>query len=117
MGFVIILVAHWVGDYAFQTTKMATQKSAQFQWLLLHVAVYTSILFVFVLWVFPLETALLYTVVNGVLHLATDFITSKVAAKYQDRPRIFYPILGFDQMVHGLCLYLTFLEPNLLLSI
>ena len=40
----------------------------------------------------------------------TDFFTSKLASKYQDKPRIFYPVLGFDQMIHGLCLYLTYIN-------
>lgn len=108
MEFTFILIAHWIGDYLLQTTSMATEKSYRLKWLSLHILTYSSVLFAFCLFLFSFEVALAYTLVNGFLHAGIDFITSRQSRKYQDRPRIFYPILGFDQMLHMLSLYLTF---------
>ncbi|MCL6268078.1 DUF3307 domain-containing protein [Flagellimonas myxillae] len=110
MTFALILVAHWVGDYVFQTSRMAMEKSSKLKWLSLHVLMYMVTLGVFSAFLFPAKQAVTYVVANGLLHFVTDFFTSRLASKYQDNPRIFYPVLGFDQLIHGLCLYLTFIN-------
>ncbi|WP_431127390.1 DUF3307 domain-containing protein [Flagellimonas flava] len=110
MTFALILVAHWLGDYLFQTSNMAVKKSSSLKWLTAHVLTYSLVLGVFAIFLFPLESALIYVALNALLHFVTDFFTSKLASKYQDNPRVFYPVLGFDQMVHGLCLYLTYIN-------
>ena len=112
MTFALILVAHWVGDYLFQTTNMAVEKSASLKWLTLHVLTYMLVLGCFSIFLFSWKLALTYIALNGILHFITDFFTSKLAVKHQDNARVFYPILGFDQMTHGLCLYLTYINLN-----
>lgn len=109
MDFALIIVAHWIGDYLLQTTAMATEKSYRLKWLGLHVLTYTTTLLAVSLLLFPWKFALLFAVLNGLLHGSVDFFTSRLSRKYQHRPRIFYPILGFDQMLHMLTLYLTYL--------
>ncbi|WP_420398815.1 hypothetical protein [Flagellimonas sp.] len=91
---------------------MAVKKSSSLKWLTAHVLTYSLVLGGFAIFLFPLESALIYVALNALLHFVTDFFTSKLASKYQDNPRIFYPVLGFDQMVHGLCLYLTFVNKD-----
>ncbi len=110
MNFVWILLVHWVGDYAFQTSKMAMGKSHHFKWLAMHVITYSVVLLVCSLLLFPLKVAISYALINFGFHGITDFFTSKLTAKYRENPRIFFPILGFDQMIHGVTLYITFLN-------
>jgi hypothetical protein len=105
--FVIILISHWVGDYLLQFNAIANQKSKSLRWLTLHVVIYTAALFTGVLFVFPLQDALYYCAVNAGLHFVTDFFTGKLSAKYKPNPRMFYPIIGFDQMIHTVTLLLT----------
>ncbi|WP_109830556.1 DUF3307 domain-containing protein [Reichenbachiella versicolor] len=107
MTFSIILLAHWMGDFGFQTSKMALRKSKSKKWLLYHVSTYTGVIAVTSLILFPPEDAFYYILTNGFLHLATDFVTSKLASRYRDSPRMYYPIIGFDQMIHTLSLYWT----------
>jgi len=114
MVFVFLLIAHWIGDFLLQTTNMALKKSSSLKWLLLHVAVYTLTLFAFAVFTFSWQIALGYTIVNGVLHLIIDFFASKLASRFLEKPRIFYPIIGFDQLLHLSCLYYTFLNADLL---
>ncbi len=110
MIFVWILLAHWVGDYGLQTSKMAMGKSHHFKWLCLHVLTYTGVLLVCSLILFPLKVAIGFLLINCILHGITDFFTSKLTSKYRENPRIFFPILGFDQLIHAVTLYLTFLN-------
>ncbi len=117
MIFSLVLIAHWTGDYAFQTSKMALGKSQHLKWLGLHVLAYTFTLFLFSIFLFSFKTAVFYTLLNGFLHGVTDFFTSKLAAKYSETPRIFFPILGLDQLIHTVTLYLTFENIDFLSSI
>lgn len=103
-----------MGDYLLQTSKMATEKSQSIKWLLVHVLIYTLSILIFANFAFSWQIALGYALINGLLHLVTDFFTSKLSARYLEQPRIFFPILGFDQMIHMACLYWTFLNADLL---
>lgn len=104
----LLLLSHWIGDFVLQTSKMALGKSSSLKWLTLHVLTYTGVLLVFAMFLFQWETALIFCAINFLLHWTTDFFTSKVTNKYRHMPRVFFPLLGFDQMIHGICLILTF---------
>lgn len=114
MNFLVLLVAHWVGDFLLQSRKMAVEKHKSLKWLLFHVLTYTIVLLAISQLVFSWQVGLGYAVFNGALHLITDFFTSKLAAKFHDQPRVFYPILGFDQLIHTACLYWTFINSDVL---
>ena len=114
MDFLIILAAHWVGDFLLQTRKMAVNKHQSIKWLGFHVLIYSIVLLVVGYLLFSWQVGLGYAVFNGLLHLVTDFVTSKLAAKYQENPRIFYSILGFDQLIHTSCLYWTYINADVL---
>ena len=114
MTFSLFLLAHWIGDFGLQTSKMALGKCDSLKWLAYHVATYTGVLLVFSLFLMPLEDVLRFVSVNCLLHFITDFFTSKLAAKFHKNPRVFYPILGFDQLVHSSCLYWTFINSDVL---
>ncbi|MEJ0054410.1 MAG: DUF3307 domain-containing protein [Bacteroidota bacterium] len=105
---ILIFVAHWAGDFLLQTSSMAVGKSHSMKWLSVHVLVYSGTLFVFSLILFDLQVAAIFVLVNATLHWFTDFFTSKLASKYQNQPRIFYSVLGFDQLVHFSCLTYTY---------
>ncbi|WP_405206415.1 DUF3307 domain-containing protein [Aquimarina sp. LLG6339-5] len=109
MIFCFILIAHWIGDFAFQTSKMALRKSEEIKWLGIHVIVYMAVLGVFSIFLFPIRTAIIYIIINTFLHGLTDFFTSKLTMHYREKPRIFFPLLGLDQMIHGITLYVTYI--------
>ena len=107
MTFSLLVLAHWIGDFAFQTNNMALNKNKSLKWLCLHVLAYLASIGSFSLVLFPLTFAWKFILINGALHWITDFFTSKLAYRNIKNPRIFYPIIGFDQMVHVLTLYWT----------
>ena len=98
---ILLLTMHWVSDFILQSDQMAKNKSSSLKWLAIHVAVYIIPFFLFG-WVFAL--------VNGVLHFAIDFFTSKLNKYLWDRQRVhwFFVGVGFDQLLHAICLLVTF---------
>jgi hypothetical protein len=104
---IVLLFAHWVGDYLLQSNEMATQKATSLKWLTIHVGVYCIPVFVASALLFPLRHALTYIAINGALHWVTDLASSRVATRYRSNPRVFHSIVGFDQLFHGACLLAT----------
>jgi len=104
---ITLFFGHWVGDYLFQTTQMATTKSKSFKWLNIHVLVYTTTILVFSFFILSREIWWRFALLNGILHWITDFFTSKLANHYAGNLRVFYPIIGFDQFIHIATLLLT----------
>ncbi len=107
-----ILFAHWVGDFVLQTDEMARGKSKSNYWLTQHVAVYTSTLasailltsFLFTPWL-----ALAWVFLNGAIHWAVDYVTSRRNARLWKEGRVhdFFTSVGFDQFIHFVTLAAT----------
>lgn len=106
----VLLIAHFFGDFFLQSRWMAEGKSKKFFPLVVHTAIYSFVLAAFTLTMAPeLWMAFVFVAFNGMLHMATDFVTSR-AARYaysaQDNYS-FFLILGLDQLFHYFCLFLT----------
>jgi hypothetical protein len=91
---------HFVGDFIAQTRTMATNKSTSNKWLLSHVAVYS---------LFLLPFGIGFALLNGILHFATDYVSSRQTSKAwaEKKTHKFFAIIGADQLVHSLCLVWT----------
>lgn len=137
--FVALLAVHWVADFCLQTHWQASNKSSNNTALIQYVGVYTCALFFATPIIFPgadFSHARLWTefvVLNGVLHFATDYATSRVNSKlfadqletiiqhssrgWPDRertalaigfnPHNFFVSVGFDQLIHQITLAAT----------
>jgi hypothetical protein len=103
----VIFFSHWVGDYLFQTTPMALRKGTSLYWLSLHVLVYTGTILVFSAFVLGGMSALKFGMMSGALHWIVDFFTSRIAPRVIHRPRVYYPLIGFDQFLHIASLLIT----------
>jgi Protein of unknown function (DUF3307) len=78
--FVVLLAVHWVADFVCQTHWQASNKSKNNDALVRHVAAYTAILGVVSIILFG-RIGFLYAVLNGILHLATDYVTSRISSR------------------------------------
>ena len=108
LSFVLLVLAvHWIGDYLFQTNAIADHKGKSLLWLGLHVLIYSLTLIVFAFFVFTWQKAFQYVLINGVFHFITDLLTSKLHSRFRNNPRIFYPVMGFDQLIHTVTLVST----------
>jgi len=110
-----IILAHWISDFVFQSDWMARNKSKSNRALLAHVLVYTaSIAVILALLPSGLLTHGLYVyvrwvLINGALHFATDYVTSRITSRLYAENRIhdFFVVVGFDQMMHYMLLLTT----------
>ena len=107
----IVVAAHWVGDFVLQTQWMAENKSKSVAVLSTHVAVYTCVM----MWAVAtftmttslrVEDVLAWVTLNGALHLIVDSVTSVASSHfwYKREYRKFFMVVGFDQCVHYVCL-------------
>lgn len=96
-----ILITHFIADFVLQSDKMAINKSTSISWLTVHIATYSISMMLIFGWK--------YALVNGLLHWAIDFGTSKWTSylwKKGDRHN-FFVVIGLDQLLHATCLILT----------
>ncbi len=114
----LLLTAHFVGDFILQSNWMAINKSKDWTALTCHVTVY-SLCFLF--WGVP------FALVTGALHWLTDFVTSRITSKlwfidsmvplttikgetrfsgvFNDVKRHwFFVCIGLDQLIHATAL-------------
>ncbi|MBL7921052.1 MAG: DUF3307 domain-containing protein [Bacteroidia bacterium] len=123
--FITILVVHFLADFVFQSSKMATGKSKSLKWLSIHVVTYALVSFITFLFIFTnygdLSFALSWWLINIALHFVVDLITSKITSKFWEEKnmRLFFVMIGLDQLIHNLCLIITFfwLKETQLLSV
>jgi hypothetical protein len=105
----LVLVAHFVGDFVFQSDYMAKNKSKDSWVLTQHVSTYTVVLAIVCL---PFNIALttgqflLFVVGNGCAHWITDYFTSRLSSYMWKEGRVhdFFVVIGFDQLIHYVCL-------------
>ncbi len=106
----LLLFAHWIGDFVFQSTWMAIGKSSRLDALIVHVLTYSIVLAGAAVLLFgQTELAATFVACNAALHLITDFFTSKVSAALYARQNMrgFFVVLGLDQLLHHLALAAT----------
>ena len=109
-----IFVVHFLADFVFQTSQMATGKSKSLKWLSIHVGVYglVSLLSMYLVAnsVNSYYLCFAWWLGNVALHFVTYFITSKITSRYWENKnmRLFFVMIGFDQLIHNICLIGTY---------
>ena len=109
---VALLAVHWLGDFVLQSRWMSVNKSKRLDALSLHAMTYTGTLLVGSGLIFGLRQMgllVLFVGANGVLHFATDFVTSRITSRlwYQQREHDFFVMVGLDQLIHQITLATT----------
>jgi hypothetical protein len=104
----VILTAHFVGDFVFQSDWMAVNKSKSYSILAMHVITYTLTLLISLI---PIELpgTLAWVAINGVVHYIQDAITSRINAKLwaAGQRHWFFVGIGADQLLHYITLFVT----------
>ncbi len=110
-----IFIVHFLADFVFQSSKMATGKSKSLKWLSIHVGVYAlvSLISFYVISIHFSNNlyAFYWWGINVAMHFMVDFFTSKITSKYWEEKnmRFFFVMIGFDQLLHNVCLISSFL--------
>lgn len=114
--FLALLTVHWFADFVLQTHWQATNKSKRNDALLAHVVTYTAVLgfasTAVAIILRPgsgLFVPVMFTLGNGVLHFATDYVTSRASSKLYAKQdwHNFFVVIGFDQLIHQTTLAIT----------
>lgn len=119
---VLIFFLHFVGDFILQPYWMKIQKSRLPHIMYAHIVIYTLTMF-FGLCIFhDALTSFYYSIVNGLIHLIIDFISSRIISgssrdlevregnePLYERVDMYYPIifLGIDQLLHHISLIIS----------
>lgn len=117
---ILIMFLHFLADFVFQSNKMAQGKSSSWKWLLAHVGTYGLIFFVGLYFFVSFKFLLYYVGINVLLHLYIDSKTSKITKRLWAEKKVheFFVAIGFDQFLHYLCLYLTWMfKSNIIFSV
>lgn len=108
----LILWAHWIADFVFQSHEMASNKSKSNKWLGLHILSYGGGLMFcwFLLWEYPLRIIFPWIILNMLLHFIVDYCTSRWTSKLWGGQEIhnFFVIIGLDQVIHFTCLFVSY---------
>jgi|APFre7841882654_1041346.scaffolds.fasta_scaffold00999_12 hypothetical protein len=108
-----MLFAHFVADFLCQTEKMALNKSKNMMALLDHsVADYVVLLSMYLLYLFFITDVSKFNslfFINFISHFIIDGISSRIYdwTWNNDKKRLFFKVLGFDQFLHVSILLVT----------
>jgi len=109
-----ILFLHWVFDFHLQDDDMAKGKSSCNRSLTDHVAVYTVGLIVMglsnVVYFHNWSYVAVFVILNAIIHWCVDWVTSRASSSLFKEGRVhdFFVVVGFDQYLHAISLFGTF---------
>lgn len=108
--FLGILITHWIADFILQTDRQAKGKSKNWNDLLSHTFIYSTIWFPILMFPMGAAKAFLFFVITFIAHTATDYYTSRLNARLWSRGSVhnFFVSIGFDQILHYTQLLLTY---------
>jgi hypothetical protein len=104
---ILLLFAHWVGDYALQTNQMITNGNRSLRKLSVHVAIYALPVAIAAYILFRPGVVLQFIDIIVILHWLTDFFINRLALRFKDQQRFYYSFVGLGQFVHTTCLLVT----------
>jgi hypothetical protein len=81
MGFVALLIAHFLGDFILQSAKMAQKKTECLRYFILHCVVYAGIILLALLSFAPLKTTIWIYLIIICAHAIIDLIRIKILKK------------------------------------
>ncbi|MCV0439699.1 MAG: DUF3307 domain-containing protein [Hydrogenophaga sp.] len=103
-----VLAVHFIADFACQPRYLGINKSSKHWALLAHVAIYGGVLW---LGLIPTGIGLTFVILNCILHLITDFVSSRLTTRFYKEGRMyaFWNTIAADQFAHiaGLILLLS----------
>jgi len=104
MGRIIILILmHAVGDFFLQGSKLSKLKALKFPYLFKHVGIYTGLFIILSPIILGLTflQGLVFSLLNGSLHLIIDYFTGKYKLKYYETNESKYlTVVGIDHTLH-----------------
>ena len=110
LAFPALVGTHWIADFLLQTHWQGINKSKSNVALSHHVLTYTSCIGAMSFLILALPQSrlawLAFIAINGTLHFATDYVSSRCSARLRTMPARLVRA-GLDQLIHHLTLAAT----------
>ena len=108
--FIFILLIHFLADFGLQTHEQATNKYKGGKQLFYHVGIYSLIWLIGANLFLNFENSFYFAFFTFIAHYLTDLVTSNITKPFFEKKDFHngFLVIGFDQMLHYLQLYLTF---------
>ena len=100
---IIIILMHTVGDFFFQGSQLRKNKAQNIPHLLEHVGIYTCLFILLSPLILGMTflQGLVFSLINGVLHLAIDYFTGKYKEKlFKTNESKYLAAIGIDHTLH-----------------
>ena len=112
---ILIFILHFIGDFVLQPEIWAKTKYRDNRVLAFHAVVY-SFVFSALFAVKPVDFVFKFIVLTFIFHFITDFFTSKWSHNEYEKKSLyisvksigFWTVIGFDQLLHMIQLYLCY---------
>lgn len=103
----ILIIAHFLADFTFQTTKMAQRKLNSFKYLIYHASIYAAIFLITMFPLVKLQKAILPYIMIICSHFIIDWLRTLVDKKFS-RKSILIASFIVDQILHVLILLVLY---------
>lgn len=108
---VVIFILHVFAGFFLQSNRISKLKREKNRYLLEHVGLYTLVFIILspVLLGLTILQGLVYSLINGVLHLIVDYFTGKLKVKLIDKNEVKYNLtIVMDYTIHLIILVSTY---------
>lgn len=114
---IAIIIIHWIADFVLQTDKQAKGKSKNWEDLLNHTFIYSTIFGIVSCFFLPVNKPyygvylpIIFFIITFICHTITDYFTSRLNSKLWEKGQVhnFFVSIGFDQVLHYIQLFLTY---------
>lgn len=112
MIFYILLIAHFLADFTFQTTQLAQRKLNNFKYLMYHVAIYAAMFLVVIFPLVKFQEAILPYLMIIFSHFLIDLARKLVDMKFRRKSIVFASFI-VDQVLHVIILAVLYFAFNL----
>lgn len=111
MSFIVLLIAHLLGDFIFQSSSLAKKKSSSIKALYKHCAIYSFFVFSSVVWFGSLLNIIIVGLLISLTHGFIDYSRLKLdnASKFKvkDHKGLEFNLFCADQLLHILTLIIA----------
>ena len=104
MNLLLVLIAHFLGDFVFQTERMAQKKRTSIKSFVLHCLIYSFFITLTLIWIRPIDKIIFAIIIIVLSHVTIDFIKNIllriISKRYEDHRGLDFAVFVIDQIIH-----------------
>lgn len=118
MSTVLLLIAHFLGDFIFQSSKLAKNKLESTKLFIIHCVIYSVVILAALISFGPIQSSLLAFLIIVITHAAVDYgriyFSEKYRKKLVDSKSLDFGLFIIDQILHiAIILYCGYLVTDI----